>query len=353
MERYRVFLKRLLLLNMLFILVMAGFGFYESRGNNREGTLTSVSGEIKNRVIPVGQTVGIYVNTRGILVIDTGEVYDQQGNCYTPTKNKLLSGDYIISLNGTAINTKKELIDAITHCQGQPLIFGIRRNNKETEIKVIPVETEPDIYKVGIWVRDDLQGLGTITYVKGGKFGALGHSINDGDTGSVLEVSGGEIYAADIFGVEKGEVGNPGEIEGMITYQTENILGEIEGNQTYGIYGRINDAYTQILSNEKALEIASSKEVVCGRAYIQSYVSGERRLYEINITDIHTNKNGDSEIEIIVTDDNLIKLTGGIVQGMSGSPIIQNGKLIGAVTHVFVDEPTRGYGILMEYMLED
>ncbi|MCM1498101.1 MAG: PDZ domain-containing protein [Clostridium sp.] len=354
MQTYKAFLKYLLTANILFIFVVAGLGYrqeYEEK-NLAEVTaaLTSKDKVVKDKVIPVGQTVGIYVNTDGILVIDTGEVTDLTGKNCSPAKNKLMPGDYITRLNGTAMNTKKQLITAITNCQGETLIFGVLRNGEEIEVKVEPVQTAAQEYKVGIWVRDDLQGLGTVTYVDGERFGALGHSINDSDTGSMLKVSCGEIYAADIFGVERGTAGNPGEIEGMIAYQTENVVGHIDGNQVYGIYGTVTEAFQEFLQADDALEIASVDEVKNGKAYIQSYVSGEMGQYEIEISNVHKNENGDPEMEILVTDEKLIELTGGIVQGMSGSPIIQNGKLVGAVTHVFVDEPTKGYGIFVESM---
>lgn len=359
MRKYKLFLKVLLTVNITFVLVIAGLGYREERQNRQIAEVYSTleaGGEVnakkvsREKVIPVGQTVGIYINTNGILVIDTGEVTDMEGKNSTPAKNKLIPGDYITKLNGTEMKTKKQLIEAITSCGGETLIFEVRRNDENIDVKVEPVQTDMDEYKVGIWVRDDLQGLGTVTYVNEDKFGALGHSINDTDTGSLLQVSGGEIYAADIFGVEKGTAGSPGEIEGMIAYQTENVVGQIDGNQLYGIYGTITDSFQQELAAEQAMEIASIEEMELGTAYIQSHVSGEKQLYEIEIVGLHKNSNGDKEMEIVVTDDNLIDLTGGIVQGMSGSPILQNGKLLGAVTHVFVDEPKKGYGIFVETM---
>lgn len=358
MQRYKKFLKYMLAVNIMFVLVVAGLG-YKNETKKREiaevSSQLEAKGKIKEnslskKVIPVGKTVGIYINTEGILVIDTGEVTNLDGNNETPAKNKLMKGDYITKLNGQEMKTKKQLIQTITDCGGDTLVFEVIRKGECIEVKVEPVETDAGIYKVGIWVRDDLQGLGTVTYIEDDSFGALGHSINDTDTGAILQVSGGEIYEADIFGVEKGICGSPGEIEGMIAYQTENVVGEINGNYLYGIFGTITDAFKQDLSGEKAVPVAAIEEVKEGTAYIQSYVSGKKELYEIEIVNIHKNDNGDPEMEIRVTDKNLIDLTGGIVQGMSGSPIIQNDKLVGAVTHVFVEEPAKGYGIFVETM---
>lgn len=324
MKQYRRFLQCLLAVNIMFILVAAGLGYKREMkqqdiaevSNALEAKGNVASNQVEQKVVPVGKTVGIYVNTKGILVIDTGEVTDMEGNRRTPAKNRLLTGDYITKLNGEKMKTKKQLIEAITGCDGQTLVFCVERGGKEMDVKIEPVETEPGLYKVGIWVRDDLQGLGTVTYLSGNQFGALGHSINDMDTGSVLDVSGGEIYDADIFGVEKGISGTPGEIEGMIAYQTEKVVGEIDQNRLYGIFGTVTEAFQEELGENDAVSVAACDEVKTGTAYIQSYVSGKKELYEIEIVNIHKNDHGDQEMEIIVTDDNLLSLTGGIVQGM-------------------------------------
>lgn len=358
MEGYKRFLRYLLAINVLFVLVVAFLGYHESRSEGKKiAPASALSAKqtdttCKN-VIPVGKTVGIYVNTDGILVIDTGEVTDMEGRKSEPAKNRLLKGDYIINLNGDTMHTKKQLIKAITECGGETLVFRVKRKEECLEVKVEPVETGVDEYKVGIWVRDDLQGLGTITYVNGDRFGALGHSITDVDTGERLQVSQGDLYAADIFGVERGIAGIPGEIEGMITYQTENVMGYINDNRMYGIFGTTTSQLQGELERETTLPVAEIHEVEEGTAYIQSYISGDKEQYKIAIENIHRNSKGDWEMELLVKDKRLLSLTGGIVQGMSGSPILQNGKLIGAVTHVFVNDPTRGYGIFIEYMLED
>lgn len=349
MREYKIFLKCLLSVNVVFVLVVAFWGYKKEK----QSDIVPVSGDIEvEKAIPMGNTVGIYINTKGILVIDTSEVTGMDGKKSAPAKNKLMQGDYIVGLNGETIKTKKQLVERITNCNGETLVFEVIRNEEKIDVQVEPVQADVDTYKVGIWVKDDLQGLGTITYVTGDSFGALGHSVNDTDTGEVLSVSGGEIYEADIFGVEKGVVGTPGEIEGMIAYQTENIVGEIEDNRLYGVFGKVTEEFLNEMDEAKALELADEDEVKIGKAQIQSYVSGKRELYDIEITAIHENDYGDPEMEIVVTDDELIDLTGGIVQGMSGSPIIQDDKLVGAVTHVLVNDPTCGYGIFIEEMVE-
>lgn len=350
MRQYKIFLKCLLSVNVIFVLVVAFLGYKKETENNIIPTSSEMDIE---KAIPMGNTVGIYINTKGILVIDTGEVTGIDGKNSAPAKNKLMQGDYIVGLNGESMKTKKQLVENITNCNGVTLVFEVIRNNEKIDVKVEPVQADTDTYKVGIWVKDDLQGLGTITYVTGESFGALGHSVNDSDTGEVLSVSGGEIYEADIFGVEKGVVGTPGEIEGMIAYQTENVVGHIEENCLYGVFGELTDNFLQEVDESEAVELADEEDVKIGKAQIQSYVSGKKELYDIEITDVHKNENGDVELKIHITDEDLIDLTGGIVQGMSGSPIIQDDKLVGAVTHVLVDDPTSGYGIFIEEMLEN
>jgi len=349
MRKYKFFLKCLLSVNIAFILVIAFMGYQQETKKE----VIQASGEVEVReAIPMGNTVGIYINTKGILVIDTGEVTQMNGKSSAPARNKLMKGDYIVGLNGENIKTKKQLVERITNCNGETLVFRVLRKNEKIDVKVEPVQADVDTYKVGIWVKDDLQGLGTITYITGKSFGALGHSVNDTDTGEVLAVSGGEIYDADIYGVEKGIVGTPGEIEGMIAYQTENVVGHIEDNRLYGVFGEVTDDFFQKVDVTDSMELANEKDVKVGKAQIQSYVSGKKCLYDIEITDIHKNDNGDCEMEIEVTDEELIQLTGGIVQGMSGSPVIQDGKIVGAVTHVLVNDPTKGYAIFIENMLE-
>lgn len=353
MKRYKLFLKGLLSVNILLILFVLMMGIKESNQKVQPVDASQINElESTTYVTPVGKTVGIYINTKGVFVIDTGCIKDCYGNVVSPAKNKLQTGDYILSLNGEEMNTKKQLIEAITTCQGKLLCFEVLREGEICNVEIQPVQTDMDTCKIGIWVRDDLQGLGTMTYVKNNQFTALGHSVNDTDVGSLLDISGGDIYEATIFGIDKGEKGEPGIIEGAISYDTDYILGHIEGNYVYGIYGEMTKKAQEEMESLKSMPVATVGEVEKGRAYLQSYVSGECQQYEVEIEGFHKNDNGDMEMEIKVIDPELLDLTGGIIQGMSGSPLVQNGKMIGAVTHVYVDDPTRGYGIFIENMLE-
>lgn len=303
--------------------------------------------------IPCGTPVGIYVQTEGVMVIDTGMVTDTEGQEVCPALNIVKSGDYITKVNGESVNNKKELIETINEQGEDSLVLTIVRNHEETQVKVSPVMTGQDEYKLGLWVRDDMQGIGTLTYIMGDSFGALGHSINDADTGEMVAVDKGSIYLAKVAGILKGKAGEPGEIEGMIQYDASYKLGTIEGNSEFGIYGEYAPESDLDLQSE-ALPIGLKQEVQTGTAYIRSSVSGEVKDYEIEIVSVDkSNKNASKSMEIRIVDPELITLTGGIVQGMSGTPIIQNGKLIGAVTHVFVQDSTRGYGTFVENMIEE
>lgn len=299
-----------------------------------------------------GIPIGIYAKTDGVLIIGTGMVTDENGRQQCPAENLVKSGDYIVSVNGEEISGKEELTEKISEAGDGRDILGIRRNGEYIEVSVNPVESIDGKYMLGIWVRDDIAGVGTLTYFRGdGSFGALGHAVSDGDTGTLLEMSEGWIYVTDIIGIRKGEDGNPGELSGVINYSGEYRLGTLTENTSLGIRGFLDGSLDKIGSSI-CLEVAYKQDIELGRAYILSSVSGESQLYEIEIESLDFSGQEENKgILFRVTDAQLIELTGGIVQGMSGSPIIQNNKIIGAVTHVFISDATRGYGIFIEKML--
>lgn len=306
----------------------------------------------KKSIIPCGFQIGIYLHTTGVLVIDTGDITDINGITSCPAKNIIMPDDYIISLNDISVSTKSQLIFLINKYGSEDIILKIRRNNNIISVKVKPVCTGENEYKAGIWVRDDSQGIGTLTYVdEEGNFAGLGHGINDIDTGKLLDSTNGILYSANIWGINKGKEGNPGGLLGSIEYEEDNELGEITKNTDSGIFGKGNDKFIETyLENATPMEIALKQDVKEGKAYIRTAVSGEIEDYEIEILSLNYSSENKGMV-IMITDEKLLELTNGIVQGMSGSPIIQNGKLIGAVTHVFVDNPTKGYGIFIENML--
>lgn len=312
--------------------------------------VTVVDGEA---VFTGGLQVGIYVKTKGILVIGMGEVTDDTGVKRSPAKNMIQKGDYIVSVNGVEVAEKEELIKLIHENGEKTEVIGLFRDSDFIEVAVDAVLSEQQRYMLGIWVRDDMAGIGTLTYYKSDQsFGALGHPINDGDTGEMLMMEEGKLYQTKIVGIKRGVSGTPGELSGVISYGRDSYLGTIETNSEIGIYGSL-DGNLKNLDEGRYCEIGYKQDIEMGPATVLTSVSGELKEYDIVIE--HVNLGGDQVnkgILLHVTDKELLELTGGIVQGMSGSPILQNGKLIGAVTHVLVNDPTRGYGIFIETMLE-
>lgn len=303
-------------------------------------------------VYPVGKPIGIYVKTQGVLVIGIGDVKSEDGTVYSPSRNILKEGDYILAVGGKKVKGKKDLIKKVKQCEGEDLILTLNRDSKELKVRVKPALDQTGEYKIGLWVRDSAQGIGTLTFVdEEGRFGALGHGINDVDVNELMEMERGGVYLADIVSIKKGEEGKPGELTGVIDYAEENKLGEIYKNTNVGIYGNLLEKETEILS-QNPIPIGLKQEIHKGAASILCQIDGERKLYDVQITEINfDNDNNNRGIVLKITDENLINLTGGIVQGMSGAPIIQDGKLIGAVTHVFVRDAKRGYGVFIENMV--
>ena len=300
-----------------------------------------------------GNTVGIYMETEGVLIIDTGEITSKDGKTQEPAKNIVKPGDYIVTFNQQKVSNKKELIEDLDLLEGQDVTLEIVRDGETIPVSLTPVQDTSGEYKLGIWVRDNTQGIGTLTFVDSyGNYGALGHGISDVDTGDLLNISTGALYQAEILGIQKGSNGNPGELAGLIRYEPGRILGSITGNSKNGIYGKISGGDEAI--SLRKMEVAYKQELKTGPASVLCCVDGEVKEYEAEITRIDMNHEDTNKSFVIqVTDPELLELTGGIVQGMSGSPVIQNGKFAGAVTHVFVQDSTSGYGIFAETMLEN
>ena len=302
---------------------------------------------------PCGTSVGIYLKADGVMVIGTGEIINEAGNAVEPAFGILKSGDYIESVNGLRLKTKDDLIEAVNACSGEAVQMVVRRNGDLLNLEIEPAQAADGSYKLGAWVRDDTQGIGTMTYVtEDHSFGALGHGISDSDTGQLVVVEGGELYETEILGIEKGKSGNPGVMSGVIYYGPGTKLGEVTANAEEGIFGTVNAEFRSQMESEP-IPIGFRQDVKKGAAVIRSSVSGEVKDYAIEIQRVdHASLQKNKGMTIKVVDEELLELTGGIVQGMSGSPIIQDGKLVGAVTHVLVNDPTKGYGIFIENMLE-
>lgn len=303
-------------------------------------------------VIPVGQTVGILLNTDGIYVVDTDEIETASGEKVSPCKRQVKSGDYITHVNGQAVSKKEEVMSAVEGCNGEAIALTLRRDDKTVTCEVTPVMSSNHTYKLGIWIKDDIAGVGTITYIDAeGNYGALGHGISSTETNDLIEITEGTLYETEIAAINKGEKGTPGSLVGILYFQREHYLGTVETNSSVGIYGTL-DNISDTASGAEPLPIAYKQEVKTGPAEILASVDGVVQSYDIEIEDIvMNNPEVNKSLLIRVTDEALIEKTGGIVQGISGSPIIQNGKIVGAVTHVLVNDPTQGYGIFIESML--
>ncbi len=302
-----------------------------------------------------GRLSGVYEKTDGVLVMDVVEVKTQNGKTKAPAEGKICSGDYIISANGAKIFSKDELTKVINESEGNEIEIEYIRGGKTEKVNLKPAKSEDGKYYLGIWVKDDLAGIGTITcYTPEGKFVALGHGIGDGTTeDGLLSISEGALYEMELTDIKKGKNNEPGELGGVVYFGKNSHIGEVNSNSDVGINGQLDEEELNIYSTEdKLYDIAGRYEIKEDDAVILSEISGKVEEYSIKILEVDCNSPDENKgLMIEITDEKLLKLTGGIVQGMSGSPIIQDGKIVGAVTHVFVDDPTRGYGIFIEDML--
>ncbi|MGB8450930.1 MAG: SpoIVB peptidase [Anaerocolumna sp.] len=305
-------------------------------------------------LLPSGSPIGIYVETDGVMVLGTGVINAADGLNYEPALNKLKSGDYITSVNNKTIHNKEDLINEIQNCDGNDIKIDLRRDEKDIQYSLSPVKTADGEYKIGAWIRDNTQGIGTLTFVtQEGEFGALGHGITDIDTSLIMEINRGVVYSADIMTIIKGRQGAPGELIGLINQSEKNKIGNIIKNTNQGIFGNISGSYH--MANKKGyMPVGLKQEIQIGPATILSCVDNEVKEYNIEVEKIDINSSSPNKGMVIrIVDKDLLSLTGGIVQGMSGSPILQNGKLIGAVTHVFIQDSTKGYGTFIENMINN
>ncbi len=309
----------------------------------------------EREVSAAGLPIGIFLKTKGVMVVGVGSFNDINGAVREPAKNHLEEGDYIVSYNGEEITGKQQFMSLLSENQGTEVLLGIDRDGAYLEERITPAQNQNGEYKMGIWIRDNAQGVGTLTFVdEQGNFGALGHGITDSDTGELMELGRGSLYGTKIVAVRKGTDGVPGELTGMIEYDDENVIGEITKNTSYGIFGKLNmEKLAEGGIRLDTQQVGLKQDIHLGAATMISSINEEMKEYDIEITAIHMgNDGGNKGLELLVTDEELLNLTGGIVQGMSGSPILQDGKVVGAVTHVLVNAPEKGYGIFIEEMLQ-
>ena len=306
-------------------------------------------------VYPGGISIGVKINNKGALVVGYSDISTHEGLSESPGKVAGIElGDIIEEVNGGNIETCSDLISKVKTCRNDEMTVKILRGNSEITKKVSLIK-EDNEYKIGLWVRDSTAGIGTLTfYDKDSKtFGALGHPITDGDTNVSFNIKSGTLLRSSVLSIKKGERGNPGEIKGLFINENESI-GNIEKNTNSGIYG---DGSVELINPNfnKAMTVAYRDEIKEGHAQIITTVEdGGAKAYDIEILKLlPQDEPGSKSMIIKIVDPVLLEKTGGIVQGMSGSPIIQNGKIIGAVTHVLINKPDVGYGIYIEWMLQD
>lgn len=300
---------------------------------------------------PVGEVVGLYAKMNGVLVLENANIKGDDNKEHCPCKGILQMGDYILKCNGKLISSKEELLSLVQHSKGKMVHLQIRRDDVIKNVSIQPVLQE-EHYKLGVWVRDDLAGLGTITMVtENGAYAALGHCVSDLDLGKEITVRQGSIHKCHITDIKKAKNQNPGALIGYIDYDPDRPFGSIVHNSKSGVLGQLYHISSDI-KEEKFYPLAKDGEVQDGKAELISNLSGKRKHYQVRIKRLNWLMRCESkDFEVKITDRELIKLTGGIVQGMSGSPIIQNGKIIGALTHVLVKDSTRGYGIFIHGMI--
>lgn len=309
------------------------------------------------QIYPGGSSIGVSLYTKGALLVGVSEVYDKTGVAHNPALDAgLRPGDIIDKVNGVQVKNAQHLSDLVNIPKSQGLELEIIRGNYIFSTNIMPIEDYHDgKYRLGIWVRDSTAGVGTLTFYdpENNSFGALGHAITDVDTGTMLSIKNGEIMQSKIIDIKQGKKGNPGELKAAFSSK-QKVIGNIVKNTQYGIYGKMNKAFNSDSLGEP-VPICYQHDVKLGPAKILSTIDEEGiREFDVEIIKINNQNQASAKGMVVeIVDPLLIERTGGIVQGMSGSPIIQEGKIVGAITHVFVNDPKKGYGIFIEWMIDE
>ena len=314
----------------------------------KKDTVRSDENKEKVYVYLGGYPLGFTMNCQGVVVVAISN--DRAQN--------LKEGDVITKIEDIPINSSEEIYAIINseNFAGKPLKIGVIRNGEEFETVIVPIyDALAQHYKLGLWIRDNAAGVGTLTYIRKDnfRFGALGHPVCDIDTGCTLPISSGNIFKCNVVGYKRGAKGDPGELKGLFL-RNSSVLGSLDQNNKFGVYGKFSEKQAEKFSSD-LVEVAGRNEVKSGKAKIRCTIDGtEPKEYDIEIVKTYFQQTQDNKSMFIrVVDKELLSKTGGIVQGMSGSPIIQNGKLVGAVTHVFVSDPTKGYGVYADWMINN
>lgn len=322
-----------------------------SKSNNNEIVSNSTQ-----YIIPGGQTVGVELKTKGVLVVGLADIVTNEKITTSPAKKAGIKlGDKIIAIDNEPINNISDIIYYSNKNKVKKYIFTLDRNNQKIKITITPVKSyKTDDIKFGFWARDNIAGIGTMTYINPQTydFGAIAHGITDTDTGKLIDVDEGIVAKAQVTNIKVGKKGEPGEIIGYIMKE-DGCLGSVEKNTNYGIFGKIDDSKINFFS-EDLIKVGNRNEIHIGAASIYATIDDEVKEYDIEIVKLYKQyKPAPKSMVIKITDKKLLNLTNGIIQGMSGCPIIQDNKLVGSITHVFMNDPNKGYGIYIEWLFDE
>lgn len=348
------FVKRVLFFTFFIAVLMTAvfFGFNLKTNPYKFAQIDQTVDADGKYIMPGGQTIGVELKTEGVLVVGLADIVNSDNISTSPAKIAGIQlGDKILEIDSQKLGAY-EIIDYTVDKGIKQYNFKVERGGKIYNFIITPIQRyDSEEIKFGFWARDDIAGIGTVTYVdpETGGYSAIGHGISDSGTGNLIDIESGIISKANITSIKLGKKGEPGEIVGYII-KDEESLGTVSDNTDFGIYGKINDKSMGYFSSD-LMEIGQKEEIELGPAYIISCVNDEIKKYSIEITKIfYQNKPDEKSFVIRITDEELLELTNGIIQGMSGSPIIQNNKIVGAVTHVFMNDPRKGYGIYIEWI---
>lgn len=309
----------------------------------------------KTKVVPMGNLIGAKLYTSGVLVVGMSEIQGDDQQKHKPYEGSgIEEGDMIVEMDSKKIANTDELVETVNSSKGKVIQIKYVRNDETITTSIQPIKSEDNEYKLGLWVRDAAAGVGTLTFYEPstGKFAALGHGIVDVDTGDIINIANGELVTSNLVAIKKGEKGTPGEIKGSI--DSGVTIGNISKNTNFGVFGLVSNKNNLNLNGAKEYEVALRSEIQTGEAEIICELeNGKKEQYKIEISKIYTSNNYDNKSMMIkITDERLLQKTGGIIQGMSGSPIIQNRKFVGAITNVLVSDPTTGYAIFGDLMVK-
>lgn len=309
------------------------------------------------KVVPVGKVIGLKMYTNGVLVVGMSEVEDKNNYKIKPYEtSNIKPGDTILEVNKNIIEDIDNLKQAVNDSNGNEIEITILRNGNIINTNIIPVQTEESKYQLGLWVKDAATGVGTITFYEpeSNSFGILGHGITDSDTNNLINIDSGELVTAKVISLKRGEVNIPGEIKGTIV--NSQTIGKITKNTQFGVFGNLNNLTALNIDVSKSIEVATREEIEEGEAKIlcSTNSSNVSKEYKIEIEKVYRENDYNNKSMLIkITDEELLNETGGIIRGLSGAPIIQNGKFVGAITNVLVSNPEMGYAIFGDMMIKE